>query len=259
MKAYLFLLYFFSLPIVAQEKIQTVFIQKDSLDTDTFISKNTFGDYYYIKDNALIKKSDNNLTSYSNIQLGKITTVNTFNPLKTNLFYKDLNTVIILDNRVTEITKTDFNTLQPYRNISHITTGFDNTIWVFNQDYQYLELYDYKTQTTRLKTIPINSKVIDITSNYNLCWLLTEKHLYCYNYFGSLVYKFENNGYTSIKSVNKNLVIQKQNSLLFFDQKNKSLTPIELPNLLIKQFHVTNQILYIYSNKSVHQYQLKTN
>jgi len=115
---------------------------KDSLNVDVFISKNNFENLYYIKDNVLFKKSDKQTINYSNIQLGKITSVHTFNPLKINVLYSDLNTVVILDNRLAEVSKLDFNQQQPYKNISHITTGFDNTIWLFNQDFQYLELYD---------------------------------------------------------------------------------------------------------------------
>ncbi|WGD33625.1 hypothetical protein [Olleya sp. YS] len=258
MKYLIFALYFLSFSLVAQVEITPVLKQQDSLDVDIFIAKNNFENTYYIKNNALLKIKDNETLSYSNIQLGQITSVNTYNPLKINVFYANLNTVIILDNRLAEITKLDFNTSQPYKNISHISTGFDNTLWLFNQDFQYLELYDYKTRTTRYKTIPVTSKVLDLTSNYNYCWLLTENYLYCYNYFGSVVYKLKNENYTSIKSVNENLVIQKDNSLIFYNYKTKQFLPINLPNMLISQFFVTNQILYIYNRKMLYQYQLKT-
>jgi len=258
MKVILLLFCILSFPLYAQEAISTTLIQKDSLDADQFISKNNFESLYYIKDNTLIKSQDGNTINYSNFQLGNITTAHTFNPLKINLFYADLNTVIILDNRLAEVSKIDFNALQDYKNVSHVTTGFDNTVWLFNQDFQYLELYDYKSQTTRYKTIPVTSKVLDITSNYNYCWLLTENNLYCYNYFGSVVYKIKNDGYLNIKASNENLIIQNQNGLIFYNHKTKVLTPIKLPNMLISQFFVTNQILYIYNRKLLFQYQLKT-
>ncbi|RAJ15158.1 hypothetical protein [Olleya aquimaris] len=258
MKSIVYILYFLSFTLVAQVEITPVLQQQDSLNADVFVAKNNFENTYYLKNNALIKIKDKETFSYSNIQLGQITSVNTFNPLKINVFYANLNTVIILDNRLAEITKLDFNTSQPYKNISHITTGFDSTLWLFNQDFQYLELYDYKTQTTRYKTIPVASKVLDLTSNYNYCWLLTENFLYCYNYFGSVVYKLPNLGYSSIKAANENLVIKKDKSLIFYNSKTKQFLPINLPNMLISQFFVTNQILYIYTRKMLYQYQLKT-
>lgn len=257
MKYILITIYFLSVSLLAQQPITTQLIQKDSINADLFIAKNNFDNLYIIKDNILIKKSKNNTYNYSSIQLGNITSVHTFNPLKINAFYADLNTVVILDNRLTEIFKIDFNALDIYKNISHITTGFDNTLWLFNQDFQYLELYDYKTQTTRYKTIPITSKVLDLTSSYNYCWLLTQNYLYCYNYFGSLVYKIKNDNYLSVKANNEDLVIKKENGLIYYNHKTKSLSSIVLPNMLISQFSVTNQILYIYSRKTLYQYQFK--
>lgn len=255
----LVLFFFIScLTLSAQDKISANYIAVDSLNADVFISKNNFENLYYVQNNVLFKKSDKHTINYSNIQLGNITSVHTFNPLKINVLYGDLNTVIILDNRLAEVSKLDFNTLQPYKNISHITTGFDNTIWLFNQDFQYLELYDYQTKTTRYKTIPISSKVLDLTSNYNYCWLLTENNLYCYNYFGSLVYKFKNDSYTNIKAYNENLILEKENILNFYNHETKTISAIDIPNMLISQFFVTNQILYIYTRKLLYQYQLKT-
>ncbi|WP_397364828.1 hypothetical protein [Olleya sp. R77988] len=258
MKSITLLIFLLSFSLLAQDEITTTLQKQDSLKADVFVSKNNFESLYFIKDNTIIKKEKDQSYNYSNIQLGNITTVNTFNPLKINVFYADLNTIIILDNRLAEISKLDFNTSQPYKNISHVTTGFDNTLWLFNQDNQYLELYDYKTKKTRYKTIPVASKVLDLTSNYNFCWLLTEHYLYCYNYFGSVVYKVKNDGFLKIKASNENVIIQTENTLIFYNSKSKKLLPIILPNMLISQFSVTNQILYIYNRKLLYQYQLKT-
>ena len=43
------------------------------------------------------------------MQLGEISSIDAFNALKTTVFYRDFNTVIILDNRLSEIMKIDFN------------------------------------------------------------------------------------------------------------------------------------------------------
>ena len=93
------------------------------------IKKITVETLYYLDDNAIYKQSkDGTNINFSNYQLGNVTSANTFNPLKINLFYQDFNYVIILDNRLAEIFKLDFNSIQPYKNITHISTGFDNTL-----------------------------------------------------------------------------------------------------------------------------------
>jgi hypothetical protein len=147
--------------------------------------------------------------------LGDIASAIAFNPLKINLLYSDFNTVIILDNRLAEIFKIDFNALSPYKNVSHISTGHDNTIWLFNQDLQKLELFDYKTRTNRAQTVPVQSRVLDLKSNYNFCWLLTKNYLYVYNYFGSLIKKIKNIGYTALTETNEDVIFYSEDSLFY--------------------------------------------
>ena len=259
MKYSLYLFLFLSLSIFSQETIETSLIKKTKLVYETLVSIDNFGTSYFINTNVFHKKDARKTITYNNLQLGNIATANAFNPLKINLFYKDFNTVIILDNRLAEIFKIDFNTLQPYRNASLISTGHDNTVWLFNQDTQELELYDYKLNNTRVKTLPIQNPILDIKSNYNYCYLLTEKQLLIYNYFGSLISKIKNEGYTSISENNENIILKKDNSLFYLKKNQKKIIPIKIPNLLINQFFVINETLYIYDSEILHQYQLKIN
>ena len=259
MKSRHYIFLFFSISIFAQESIEAKFIDKTDLKLETLISVDNFGTIYYIENDVIHKKTPENTITYNNLQLGTLQSANAFNPLKINLFYKDFNTVIILDNRLAEIFKIDFNTLSSYKDVSHMSTGHDNTIWVFNQNLQKLELFDYKTRKMRAKTVPVQSAVLDLTSNYNSCWLLTEKYLYQYNYFGSMVKKIENQGYTALIESNENIFLKKENNLFFMKSNQDEILPIITPNLLINQFFVTNETLYIYNSETLQQFQLKTN
>lgn len=259
MKHTTYILFLFTLSIFAQETIEATFIKKTDLNVENLVSINNFGTTYYITNNVLHKKQDNKTLNYNNLQLGDLTSANTFNPLKINLFYKDFNTLIVLDNRLSEIYRIDFNTLKNYKNVSHISTGHDNTVWLFNQNNQKLEHFDYKLKTTRTQTQPIESEVLDLKSNYNQCWLLTKNHLYIYNYFGSLIKKTDNTGYTNIAENNENLVLKKGNNLFYLNKKNQHPAPIRLPNLIINQFFVTNETLYIYNQKTLQEFHLKIN
>lgn len=256
MKSLHVIYFLISITAFSQKPIKTSFIEKTELKANTFISTNNFESTFYIQNNAFVLKKKFRAISYSNIQLGNITSANTYNPLKINLFYKDFNTAIILDNRLAEIFKIDFNIMQPYKNITHISTGFDNSLWLFNQDTQQLELYDYKTNTTRVQTLPIQSSILDLKSNYNYCWLLTKNYLYTYNYFGSLISKIKNIGYTSLTEANGNIVLKKGNRLSYLKKGNQNIVPIEIPKLLINQFSLTNGSLYIYNNEFLYKYQL---
>jgi len=254
-----YIICFFYLSAASQESISISLIKKSELKIDELVQIDDFGTIYYIKNNTFYSQSKSKTINYNNVQLGEITSANAFNPLKINLFYKNFNAAVILDNRLAEITAINFNRLQPLRNVTHISTGNDNTLWLFNQDTQELELFDYKTGKTRAKALPISEEVIDINGNYNFCWLLTNKHIYTYNYFGSLVSKTKNEGFKSFMQHRGDLFFLKDN-MLYYKLKNSSeINQLILPELLIKQFLVTNETLYIYDGEFLYHYQLKTN
>jgi len=257
---YLFL--FFSLFCFSQEKKQQEFTAtlKDStkLEAKELFGIDTFGTVYYSTDNnSFHKKTKDTIITYANFQLGEITSANSFNPLKINLFYKDFNTIVILDNRLAEISKVDFNTIQPYKNVSFVSSGFDNSLWLFNQDFQYLELYNYKSNKIKLKTVPVQSNVLDLKSDYNYCYLLTKNCLYIYNYFGSLIQKIKNAGYESLAFSKAHLILKKDEKLYILEKNKTEIQPIKHPKMLIKQFLVTNETVYIYDEKLLRYYQLK--
>ncbi|MEZ4793690.1 MAG: hypothetical protein R2783_09565 [Gelidibacter sp.] len=257
MKQLIPLLLFFSTSLFSQETVEAKLIQSTEISLQSIVGIDNFGVIYLIKDNVFHRVDNDKDITYSNVQLGNITSANAFNSLKINLFYKNFNTAIILDNRLAEIYKIDFNTVQPYKNVSHISTGYDNTLWIFNTDLQQLELFDYKTNKVRAVTMPVESNVLDIQSNFNFCWLLTDKFLYKYNYFGSVISKIPNDSFTLMAEDNGNLVVRQNDKLMYLPKNSEKFLPIPLNGLLINQFLVTNETLYIYDSKKLHQYQLK--
>ncbi len=243
--------------VSGQKKLEAIPIDKTAIVADQVININNQGKVLILKDNALVQSISGKENSYANVQLGNITSINAFNPLKISVFYKDFNTVTILDNRLNEIYRIDFNNIRPYRNITHVSTGYDNVLWLYNQDTQQLEIYDYKQDVSKGQTLPIEDSVLDLISNYNSSWLLTENHLIAYNYFGSLTSKIKNDGYTSICEINENIIFKKENKLYYLLKGEKEIILMDLPELLIKAFFATDETLYIYDGEFLQQYQLK--
>lgn len=252
-------LLFFPLLALSQGSLKAELIRSSPLKSEQLVSIDSYGSIYYIDNDVFYKKTETQELNYSNFQLNNISYVNTFNPLKIALFYAQFNTAIILDNRLSEIFRIDFNLIQPYRNVSLITVGYDNTLWIYNSDLNQLELFDYKTGKSRFTTIPVTSKALDLTSNYNFSWFLTEKFLFKYNYFGSLISKIPIEGFSKIKLFAENIILQKENSLYLLKENASNPIEIKTPNLLIKQFFVTNETLYLYDSQKVHEFKLTIN
>lgn len=245
--------------VSSQNTITTTFKKKSELKASSLVEIDNHKTIYVIQNDALIKMDGSNQYTYSNIQFGPMSSVDAFNSLKINVFYSDFNSLIILDNRLAEIIKVDFNLIQPFRLASYVSIGNDNTVWLFNQNTQQLELFDYKSRRTRITTLPVNTDVLDLKSNFNFSWLLTEAYCYKYNYFGSLIEKFPNDGYTKIDENNGNIILLKDNQLFYRAKNSTIIEPLNHDELLIKQFLVTDETLYIYDGEFLHHYQLKTN
>lgn len=258
MKGLLFLFIVIQLSY-SQSKWRGDFIDESSFTFDQLVDIDNFGNKYYIHDNDFFQYKNDKLTEYTNIQLGNLFSADVFNPLKINLFYQDLNTLIVLDNRLADITKVDFNNLPFFRLVTHVSTGNDNTVWIYNQNTQQLELFDYLERKTRITTLPIEGNVMSITSDYNYCWILTDRYLYKYNYVGSLLYKLDNNGFESIEENNENLFLLRENKIYVKPFNEQEISLVELPDLLINHFLVTDDSLYIYSQEKLLHYQLKFN
>ena len=243
----------------SQTSLTTKLVESTPYNWDSFVGVDPFESHYFLKFNTLFKKNSQGLQNYSNLDKGAISDVSVFNALRLALFYKDFNSVTLLDNRLAELITVDFNSLSPLRSLSHISYGNDNSFWLIDSNTLRLELFDYNTSKTRVKTGPFLNEIRALDSDYNNCWVLTDKELQCYNYIGSLISKLPNEGFTDLKLWNGVLFLQKENSIYYKLKNNESFLLLNLPKILVKQFFVTNQTLYIYDEEFLHHYQLINN
>ena len=243
----------------SQTSLTAKLVESTPFDWDSFVGVDPFESLYFLKSNTLFKKNSQGLQNYSNLAKGAISDVSVFNALRLTLFYKDFNSVTLLDNRLAELISIDFNIINPLRTLSHISYGNDNSFWLFDSNTLQLELFDYNTSKTRVKTVPFQNEILALDSDYNNCWVLTEKELQCYNYIGSLISKQPQEGFTDLKLWNGVLFLQKENLIYYKLKNNETFLALNLPKILVKQFFVTNQTLYIYDEESLHHYQLLNN
>ncbi len=241
----------------AQSEFTLEKIGESRFESDQLVKIDNFGTFFYVKGQEFIKSSQGKEINFSNIQLGDITAADAFNPLKVNLFYEAFNTAIILDNRLAEIAIINFNEKSPFRLCTLVSAGYDNTIWIYNQNTQQLELYDYMADRTRVNTLPLEGNALDLSSNFNYSYLLTDQALYTFNYFGNLVAKAANPGFSEITESNGKIIAKQGNQLQMLNEINGEFLSLELPELLIKQFFLTDETLYIYDGEILHQFHLK--
>lgn len=232
------------------------FVEKIDLEADTFIGIDSYNDMFYIKDQVLYKKTAASLFNFKDFQLGAIQSVDIINPMTIAVYYSDFNTVVLLDNKLTEVERINFNELTDFVNTSNATLAANNSLWIFNIDLQQLELYNYRSQNKVLVSLPIQGEVLSQASNFNYCFILTEEKIRAYNIYGSLLTELDNDGFEKIFQLNENLVALKNNELYFIAKENKQIDKIKSPEINIKDLQLKQDFLYIYDGEKLHTFTL---
>ena len=252
------LLYLIYFSVLGNENsLELKLISKKETKNENIRGIDNLNNIYSIKNNELIKSSDVRDYYYRNNLYSNISSIDVQNSLKIKLFYEDSNTLVVLDNKLSEISKINFNIINPNKIISKFSASNDNNIWVYNELNSKIELYNYINNTFRIVNSEISGEVISLESNYKYCWVLTDSHIYKFNYFGSLITKTAVNNIQQIEIFNDNLFFKKDNELFYYDQDLLIEYKLDLENLLIKDFFVINQSLYIYDSEHFIKYQIQ--
>lgn len=260
MKYFGLILLFICFSMTSQEITAPLYL-KIPLEAETFVGIDEFQNIYYINNNILYKQTKSKLFSYSNISLGKITTVNIQNPFKLIIFYQDFNAVMIVDNNLNELTeKIDFTKETLFNNVQYVTGSSQNNIWLYADDNK-LHLYDYENFSEQTQTQPLTFYEEDyipkvIVSTYKNVWILSNLSVLQFNEYGSFIDTFERPGIDSIYPFKKSFIFFESES--FFYQNEKEIIPIDLSHEhVIKDISVNSSYISIYNGEFVYQYELK--
>jgi hypothetical protein len=238
-------------------------VSKVPLVADRFIGLDNYKNSYFIKDRVINKQGPDGNFLFNDLQLGRITSVDIINPLKVVVFFQDTNTVVLLDNKLNEIQRINFNNLPQFLNVSTATNAGNNSLWLFNVDTQQLELYNYGSKLQTVVSQPFPGKLLSQASNFNYCFTLTERKLRAFNIYGSILNEVPSEGYEKIIQQNENLVALKENSLYYlpdFARRNDAIShetvKLSLTEITIKDLQLTNDFLYIYDGEILHTFKL---
>ncbi|MGO3811797.1 hypothetical protein [Mesonia sp.] len=242
---------------VAQSKAQELtaqLISEKPLTAEKFIGVDEYGNTYQQTKNILYKFEKEKKFQFSDIQLGKITSADIMNPLRITLFYRDMNTVVVLDNRLNEITRVNFNNLANFRTVLFATTAKNNSFWIFNSDLQQLELFDYQNQKIISHSQPINETVYDLKTNFNFAWIQLENKIEMYNVYGSFIQEFDISKTTSFQVSDQKMLTKNEEGFRLLKSMPGKFLNLSISENDVKEFYLNNENLYIYNGKDVKHY-----
>ena len=251
--------------LLSQNEKSVVFVDSISLNAERFVGADDFENYYYLKGNSLFKKTASETYSYMNTQLGAVHSVDISNPLKILVFYRDFNTVLLLDNRLNELSdRINLNEAGYGKNTNFASVSSNNNLWLYSLDDNILTLWDYENKESLFESQPLQFYSKDFEailqySTYRYCWLVSNEGLIRFNEFGSFIEAKPLKGIKALGSFNEQLVFL-QNDQVYI-QKNdtiKALSSVKSGHLSTN-FFVNKNWLYFYDSAQLFRYRILKN
>jgi len=243
----------------AQEK-RSIVVRTDTIQVkaDSFIGSDIYGAYYFIHDNALVKKNKSKNWQYKNPALGKITRIDLQNPLKIVLFYESFNTAILLDNQLNETQKIKLSENTVPIVATAVGLAFGNRLWIYNSLSQQIGLLDYLKNSYQPITTPFKGTIAYYNSDFNYFQWIDEKYFwYRCDVYGkiSTVGKVPESGQFQFAN-DSGLIYEKDNKLYYFDGKTNKSALINFDEKTFESFSFKDQILSIFTKQGITNYKI---
>jgi hypothetical protein len=241
-----------------QELISTTKQNSIKIECDVFLGFDNQQNNYSIKNNILIKNSETITYQYNNLGLGKITRVDFQNPLQIVVFYKNFNTVVLLDNQLNEIKKIDFNLKSTPVTLEAVALSSQNQIWIYDSISSKIGLYNVNTDTFKWISTMLENPILHYESDYtHFYWTDINLSLYRISIYGTIeklviLPKFEAIQLTK----SNNLIYQIEHQLYYYDLTSKSSSKIAIDEKIISKFFFRDGILSIFTQNEITNYKI---
>ncbi len=249
---------FSCLTIQSQVVIAAIKQSEIKLTCDIFLGFDNQKSIYSLKNNILTKKSDGITYQYNNLSLGKITKVDFQNPLQIVVFYKNFNSVVLLDNQLNEIKKMDFNLKSTPITLEAVALSSQNQIWIYDSISSKIGLYNVNTDTYKWISTMLENPISYYESDYtHFYWTDINLNLHRISIYGTIeklgiLPKFDVIQLTK----NGNSIYKIDNELYYYDLTSKSSSKIAIDEKIISKFFFRDGILSIFTQNEITNYKI---
>ena len=233
-------------------------VNNQVFEMDYFFGYDVLGSIYYLKNNILYKNDIGHAYEYKNIDMGKPTRIDIQNPLKIVLFYENFNSIIILDNQLNEIQKINFSENEIPINVAAFGLSSRDSFWIFNILDNKIGLFDYLKKEYKPISSIISGRIHIYQTDFNFFYFIDDNNnLQSCDVFGKLKIL------TNLKKIerfevisNSKILYQLSNCLFLLDLDKNETLELKISEKTIENFSYKNQILSIFTNKQINNYNI---
>ena len=241
-----------------QELISSTKQNSIKIECEIFLGFDNQQNKYSIKNNILTKNSETITYQYNNLGLGKITRVDFQNPLQIVVFYKNFNTVVLLDNQLNEIKKIDFNLKSTPVTLEAVALSSQNQIWIYDSISSKIGLYNVNTYAFKWISTMLENPISYYESDYtHFYWTDVNLNLYRISIYGTIEKLGIQSKFDSIQlTKNGNSIYQLENQLYYYDLTSKRSSKIAIDEKIISKFFFRDGILSIFTQNEITNYKI---
>ena len=213
---------------------------------------------YSLKNNVLTKQSVSKKYQYNNLSLGKITKVDFQNPLEIIVFYKNFNTVVLLDNQLNEIRRIDYNLRANSLIVETAALSSQNQIWIYDSITSKIGLHNVNTNIIKWISTALENPIIYYQSNYtHFYWIDTNLILYRISIYGSIEKLGTTPNFDAIQlTKNQNCIYKIDDQLYYYNLTTKSSSKITIKEKIVVDFFFRDGILAIFTQNEITNYKI---
>ena len=259
MKKQLFLFCFLvSFVAVSAQEIVPIALDSVAIKADNFFGFDGYKNYYYCKNNVVIKKNKISYLQFQDLSLGAVTKVDILNPLKIIVFYEKFNTVVILDNQMNEIERINFSENENPIIASAVGIADQNKLWIFNSLNQKLGLFNLVTKIFQTIGNSLDGEVKYYQTEYNnFLWISNNGRINICDRYGKIQELAQLNFADKYQIISRNQILFiKDNALFVIDINADKQNKIQIVEKSFRNFYYKDQILSIFTNEGNTNYKI---
>lgn len=238
-------------------------------DSVTDFTVDNLGNIYLFTGFEQVKKLDDNLDSvavFNNVRrYGKLSSIDASNPLKLLLFYKDFNTVLVLDrflNTRSTIDLRQSNVLQ----CSAIAQSYDNNIWLYDELENKIKKVDDNgriiLESPDLRVLydaPPRPTNIEDYNRYVYAYD-SSKGLVIMDYFGAIKNLIAFRGWQNVHGISKGIAATDSTGIIYYEPGTLHTQHVNLPAAIMQSAKIRingNKLYALQQDGHLHIYQLQ--
>lgn len=191
---------------------------------------------------------------------GKLSAIDTRNPLRTVLFYRDFRTVVLLDRFLQPVNTIQLRKLNLFQT-EKVAPSYDNHIWIFDLQENKLKKISESSklllETADLRLVlDVIPSPVDMIDQEGLVYIYDkQKGMFIFDYYGAFKGRLALIGWENVQVIDQTIMGTKEGKWLQYKTGSLQLKETNLPEFSrnAKKIQLTSSGIFILDETGIHK------